>query len=280
MSTQQEFLLNPGLVPLTTTADCMICHEEATNPVKTSSCECSVLYCQSCILAWFRESPTCPTCPFQHFSVPEAEEAEQAVNNEYESDDEDGPPTFDLDVTVETGEADELIYLLHSRTRHLGDQAAVEHISNFRRSSLDANMVTTQYSPRRTHVKTYLLVDYLLADANIFYEEQLDTVLETSLATEEDFRAMVRRVGIVIENLHDRSLTYEGLHEKLLMGALNDLSWFSRVWFDMWEARRANREIELDPIQRYLEDIVEELVEEGERLYHRIESSRRRQSGL
>lgn len=79
---------------------------------------------------------------------------------------------------------------------------------------------------------------------------------------------MIQELGVIIENYDGETMSYEELYDTLLMSALGGLSSISEVFLDMWNARHSNREIDLDPIQRYLQDIVEELAEEGERSYY------------
>ncbi|WPB03334.1 uncharacterized protein RHO25_007971 [Cercospora beticola] len=119
-------------------------------------------------------------------------------------------------------------------------------------------------------VKAYLLVDYLLADANVFYQEQLESALESSQATKQDFCLMIQELGVIIEMYDGDTMSYEELYDNLLMSVLGQLSSMSGVFLEMWNARHNNREMDLDPIQRYLQDIVEELAEEGERIYYRL----------
>lgn len=163
-----------------------------------------------------------------------------------------------------------MFYLLRDNPWDLDNDEAVESIRNFRSSSIDAEMPIDQRSHRPACVKAYLLVDYLLADANVFYQEQLEAALDSSQATKQDFCLIIQELGVIIENYDGETMSYEELYDTLLMSALGGLSSISAVFLDMWNARHSNREIDLDPIQRYLQDIVEELAEEGERIYYRL----------
>ncbi|CAK1357945.1 unnamed protein product [Cercospora beticola] len=154
MPTQTEFLSNPGLVPQTTTADCMICHDQAVSPVTTSGCECRVTYCRQCILDWYTGGGNkCPTCRVEVYSLDTSDSDSESDSDSDDSDIEDGAPRFraprfGLNVTIANGEGDEMFYLLRDNPWDLDNDEAVESIRNFRSSSIDAEMPIDQRSHR------------------------------------------------------------------------------------------------------------------------------------
>ncbi|GIZ49687.1 hypothetical protein CKM354_001271400 [Cercospora kikuchii] len=267
MPTQTEFLNNPGLVPQNIGADCSICHDEATNPVMTSSCECRVVYCQQCILAWFQYGRKCPTCRLQYYTDDRNEVS--------------GPPTFGINATVRNfasnGEGEEVVYLLD--LDEMGDldtpeneQEQLQQIHDFRGFDDDYNP-ENESSAREVWVDGYLLIDFLLADANTFHDEQLEGALEGSEeADENDFALLIRAVGEGILDLHEQDMTFEECHEQLLQEVLGDLRHESPTFQELHHLIEAQGEmVDLNPLQRYLLYIVEQVAEEAGRVFNFLE---------
>ncbi|PIA90605.1 hypothetical protein CB0940_11312 [Cercospora beticola] len=274
MPTRDEFLASPGLVPQITEAGtiCAICYDEATNPVLTSGCECRVLYCRKCVLSWFEYGSNCPTCRVAYMSENDPNNVEGPL----------APPTFGINATVRrfapNGEGDEVIYLLD--LDEMGDmdtpedeQAELQHIHDFRFFD-DEYDSTDESMTRQAWIDAYLLIDFLLAAANTFYEEQLADALEGSQgADENDFFLLVRTVGQMILDFHEQGMTFEECHQLLLQEVLDDLRHESPVFQELYNVIEAQgRMLDPNPLQRYVLYIVEQVAIAAERVYHFVDN--------
>ncbi|CAK1368095.1 hypothetical protein CB0940_11211 [Cercospora beticola] len=368
MPAETEFYTPLGLVPQTTTADCMICQDPAVDPVTTTGCECRVTYCRDCFMTWLETGANkCPTCPAHwnnlelfldavdrddiydsdssdddlpivhlrnnNAGLPYDDDSDfsddtfllasplndnfgnagidhefgslnrnrgnlgfirddsdnQSVDSAWSVDDDENvptqPPFFGVNVTIEDHrEGHEPIYLLRHRSADLvkvsprstaffklGHLDVEDEIGRFRRTSLDRDMPIETDAPRRAYVKAWLLIDHLLVSANKFYRERLPAALQNSQATEKDFIAMVCMLGITITKELDRTTaTYERLRDNLLKGCFERMAEVSDAFLDIQAAHQENREMVFDPIQRYLQDLAEDLAHQGERVYERV----------
>ena len=241
MPTRDEFLASPGLVSQITEAGtiCAICHDEATNPVMTSGCECRVLYCQECILDWFQFANRCCTCRAIYYEdddidddMSESDPDDDIDDDMSDDDNEPGPPTFGLNATVRNfapnGEGDEVIYLLD--LYEMGEMATPETEQVMLQQIHDFRFFDNEYNPanasmtKQAYVDAYLLIDPVLADANMFYNEHLEGALQGSEgADEDDFFLLVETVGQVILDFHGQRFTFEECHQQLLQEVLGDL---------------------------------------------------------
>ena len=81
---------------------------------------------------------------------------------------------------------------------------------------------------------------------------------------------MVCMLGITITKDLDRTTaTYERLRDNLLKGCFERMAEVSDAFLDMQAAHQESREMVFDPIQRYLQDLAEDLAHQGERVYER-----------